>query len=658
MVYFVTGATGFIGKRVVRRLLNRQGHVHVLVRSASEARTADLLRYWKTDGARVTFLEGDITKGNCALADDQIDALVGKVDHVFHLAAIYDLTRNEEHQYKANVEGTRHVVALAERLKAGCIHHTSSIAAAGLYDGVFREDMFEEATGLDDPYYRSKHDAEGVVRNDCDIPFRIYRPGVVVGDSQTGEMDKVDGPYYFFKLIQRMRQMLPIWMPTIGLEGGRINIVPVDFVADAMDHIAHKPGLDGECFHLTETKARRVGDMLNLFARAGHAPEMALRFDARMLSFIPTSLLRGIGALAPVQRAKDALLEDLQIPEQVLRFIGYPTRFDRRSTDAALADSDIQVPALEDYAWRLWDYWERHLDPDLHIDRTLSGAVRGKVVVVTGASSGIGKSAAVKIGAAGGRVVLVARKLSKLEKTKKLIDEAGGESHIVTCDISDVEAVDAAVKQIEETIGTVDVLINNAGRSIRRSLKHSFERFHDFERTMQLNYFGALRMILRILPGMVERRAGHIINISSIGVLSNAPRFSAYVASKAALDAFTRCAAAEFNDADVRFTTINMPLVRTPMIAPTKIYQNVPTISPEEAADMIVDAIIRRPHRVATRLGIFAEIAHLLAPNLVQVGMNTAFMLFPDSPKGSDGKRLPRSAEQIAFAQLTRGIHW
>ncbi|MEO0421086.1 MAG: SDR family oxidoreductase [Pseudomonadota bacterium] len=658
MAYFVTGATGFIGKRVVRRLLARTGHVHVLVRDASDARTADLLRYWKTDGTRVTFLEGDITKANCALAEEQVDALKGKVDHVFHLAAIYDLTRNEEQQYKANVDGTRHVVELAERLAAGCFHHTSSIAAAGLYDGVFREDMFEEATGLDDPYYRSKHDAEGVVRNDCSIPFRIYRPGVVVGDSQTGEMDKVDGPYYFFKLIQRMRHMLPAWMPTIGLEGGRINIVPVDFVADAMDHIAHKPGLDGECFHLTEDKARRVGDMLNLFARAGHAPEMALRFDARMLSFVPTALLRGIGALAPVQRAKDALLEDLQIPEQVLRFIGYPTRFDRRATDAALADSAIAVPELEDYAWRLWDYWERHLDPDLHVDRTLSGAVKGKVVVVTGASSGIGKSAAVKIGAAGGRVVLVARKLSKLEKTKKLIDEAGGESHIVTCDISDVEAVDTAVKQIEETIGTVDVLINNAGRSIRRSLKHSFERFHDFERTMQLNYFGALRMILRILPGMVERRAGHIINISSIGVLSNAPRFSAYVASKAALDAFTRCAAAEFNDADVRFTTINMPLVRTPMIAPTKIYQNVPTISPEEAADMIVDAIIRRPHRVATRLGIFAEIAHLLAPNLVQVGMNTAFKLFPDSPKGTDGKRLPRSAEQIAFAQLTRGIHW
>ena len=131
---------------------------------------------------------------------------------------------------------------LATALKAGCFHHTSSIAAAGLYTGVFREDMFDEAEGLDDPYLRTKHDSEGLVRNDCKIPWRIYRPGMVVGDSKTGEIDKIDGPYYMFPLIKKMREMLPPWMPTLGIEGGRINIVPVDFVADAMDHIAHKKG--------------------------------------------------------------------------------------------------------------------------------------------------------------------------------------------------------------------------------------------------------------------------------------------------------------------------------------------------------------------------------------------------------------------------------
>jgi NAD(P)-dependent dehydrogenase (short-subunit alcohol dehydrogenase family) len=205
------------------------------------------------------------------------------------------------------------------------------------------------------------------------------------------------------------------------------------------------------------------------------------------------------------------------------------------------------------------------------------------------------------------------------------------------------------------------VLVNNAGRSIRRSIELSYDRFHDFERTMQLNYFGALRLILGFLPSMSERRRGHIINISSIGVLSNAPRFSAYVASKAALDAFSRCAASEYADKNISFTIINMPLVKTPMIGPTKIYENVPTLTPEEAADLVVRAIIERPQRIATRLGIFAELLHLLVPKAYQVVLNTAFQLFPDSAAArgiKEAKEEAPSSEQVAFAALMRGIHW
>jgi thioester reductase-like protein len=136
------------------------------------------------------------------------------------------------------------VVRFANEIKAGCFHHVSSIAAAGLFEGIFREDMFDEAENLDHPYFATKHDSEKVVRTECKVPFRVYRPARG-GRFATGEMDKIDGPYYFFKLIQRMRQMLPPWMPTIGIEGGRINIVPVDFVVAAMDHIAHAKGHDG-----------------------------------------------------------------------------------------------------------------------------------------------------------------------------------------------------------------------------------------------------------------------------------------------------------------------------------------------------------------------------------------------------------------------------
>jgi NAD(P)-dependent dehydrogenase (short-subunit alcohol dehydrogenase family) len=325
-----------------------------------------------------------------------------------------------------------------------------------------------------------------------------------------------------------------------------------------------------------------------------------------------------------------------------------------------LKGSGITVPRLEDYAWRLWDYWERHLDPDLFVDRSLRGHVNGKVVVVTGASSGIGQATALMMAGAGARVMLVARSPEGLEETRRQINEAGGEAHIHPCDLTDMDACDALVDGIIAKHGAIHVLVNNAGRSIRRSIALSYDRFHDFERTMQLNYFGSLRLILRCLPHMSEARRGHIINISSIGVLSNAPRFSAYVASKAALDAFSRCAAAEFSDSGVAFTTINMPLVRTPMIAPTRIYEQVPTISPEEAADMVKQAVIYRPQRIATRLGIFAAVLHAVAPKVSEIIMNSAFRMFPDSAgrRGvSQGQSRP-SQEQIAFASLMRGIHW
>ncbi|NNF15194.1 MAG: SDR family oxidoreductase, partial [Gammaproteobacteria bacterium] len=480
----------------------------------------------------------------------------------------------------------------------------------------------------------------------------------VVGDSRTGEMDKIDGPYYFFKMIQKTRRLVPQWMPTIGIEGGRINIVPVDFVVDALDHISHKPGLDGKCFHLTEPNARRIGDVINLFAHAGHAPEMVMRLDARMFQIVPAYLWKTLWTLTPVRRVVSSLLSSYGLPKEVFQFINYPTKFDSRETQKALQGSSIEVPDLSVYAYRLWDYWERHMDPDLHQDLTLRGRVENRVVVVTGASSGIGKAAALRVASAGAKVILIARKVEKLEETANEIKKLKGKAYIYPCDVSDLEACDQLIAKITADHGGIDVLLNNAGRSIRRGIASSYDRFHDYERTMQLNYFGALRLIMEALPGMEARRRGHIINISSIGVLSNAPRFSAYVASKAALDAFTRCAASEFSHVGIHFTTINMPLVRTPMIAPTKLYQNVPTKSPEEAADLIVDAIIHRPKRVATRLGIFAEIFHLLAPKAAELSMNEAFRLFPDSKAAQGASGGESSPEQIAVAQFTRGIHW
>jgi thioester reductase-like protein len=670
MAYFVTGATGFIGRNLVERLVERDGTIYVLVREGSRGRLEELRSRWGAGEERIVPVIGDLSQPRLGLSDEDIDRLRGEVDHLFHLAAIYDMTADDESQRLANVDGTRHMVELAHAVEAGRVHMISSIAAAGLYEGLFREDMFEEAQGLDThPYFRTKHESEAVVRNECDRPWRVYRPGIVVGDSETGEMDKIDGPYYFFKLIQRLRNSLPQWVPTIGVEGKEINLVPVDYVARAIDHIAHidDERWDGEAFHLTDPNPRSAGQVINIFARSAHAPQMSMRLDPKMFGVIPPQVRSGLAMLPPVKRITDTILGDLGIPRSVLTYVNYPTSFDSRNTQEALEGTDIRVPPLESYADRLWDYWERNLDPDLFKDRSLAGAVKDCVVMITGASSGIGKSAALRIGEAGGTVLLVARTPEKLEETKAEIEERGGTAHIHRCDLSDTEDVDRMADEVLAEHGHVDVLVNNAGKSIRRSVELSYDRLHDYERTMQLNYFGALKLILRLLPVMRERKRGQIINISSIGVQTNTPRFSAYVASKAALDAFSRCIASEIVDDGVQITTIHMPLVRTPMIAPTKMYDAFPTISPDEAAEMIANAIIYKPKKIATRLGNFGELLYAISPKASDAILNMGYKLFPDSSAARGKKAIEAgkkeekeepSTEGVAFAYLMRGVHW
>jgi NAD(P)-dependent dehydrogenase (short-subunit alcohol dehydrogenase family) len=656
--YFVTGATGFIGRHLVERLLEREGDIHVLVREGSRERLDELIERWGA-GDRVTPVIGDLTEDRLGVSDEDRRAL-GGVEHFFHLAAIYDMTADETQNAMLNVGGTQNAVNLANDLGAGVFHHISSIAVAGRYEGTFTEDMFDEGQDLDHPYHRTKFEAEKLVREKVKGAWRVYRPSIVVGNSKTGEMDKIDGPYYFFKALQKVRHALPEWVPLVSLEWGRTNLVPVDFVAGAIDHIGHEEGLDGQAFHLGDPKPMKAGEAMNTFARAGHAPQTVMRVDKNLTSMLPKGVIRYAMEIPALKGVRKSFLADLGIPDEILDEVAFTFKFDTRDAQRALKGTGIEIPPLDSYAGKLWDYWERNLDPDLFKDRSFEGAVNGKTVIITGASSGIGRAAALKIAAAGGVPILVARTMEKLEEVRKEIEDQGGTAYAYSADLSDTDSIDATVKKILSEHAVVDMLVNNAGRSIRRSVMLSVDRFHDYERTIKLNYLGTIKLILALLPHMKERGFGHIVNVSSIGVQTNPPRFSAYVASKSALDAFTRVVSSETIGDNITFTTIHMPLVRTPMIAPTKIYDSFPTISPDEAADLICEAIRAKPKQINTKLGTFGEVLYAIAPKAVDQILHMAYRVFPESAaaKGEKNEDERASGEAVALSHLMKGVHW
>ena len=479
MAYFVTGATGFIGRHLVQELLdNREGEIFVLVREGSREKLDDLIERWGS-GDRVVGVTGDLTKPKLGVDDKWIEEHTGSIDHFFHLAASYDMTADDEANETSNVDGTRHAVQLANALQAGRLHHTSSVAAAGDFKGLFREDHFDEGQKLPSAYHRTKFESERIAREESEIPWRVYRPAVVVGNSKTGEMDKVDGPYYFFKAIQKARATLPPWFPLVGPELGHTNIVPVDFVAAAMDHIAHEEGLDGQAFHLCSPKGIRSGEVLNIFARAAHAPQFALRIDKRLTDALPKGVLSMAMQMPQTKGLRRAILADFGIPDEIIGHVALRPEFDTRDTERVLKGTGIEVPPLESYSEKLWDYWERELDPDLYKDRSFEGAVNGRTVVITGASSGIGKAAAMKIAMAGGVPLLVARTMEKLEAVKQEIEEAGGTAYCYSADLSDLDAIDEVAKTMLDDHPKIDMLVNNAGRSIRRGVQASYDRFHD-----------------------------------------------------------------------------------------------------------------------------------------------------------------------------------
>src|SRR5246500_2704948 len=632
MRYVVTGGTGLIGRPAVAKLLDlhRDGEVGGFVRRTSLSRFERLAADW---GERAKPLVGDLTEPGLGLVD--VSELAG-VEHIVHCGAIYGITAPEAAQHAANVDGTRSVIALARRLDA-TLHHVSSIAVAGDFRGEYTEADFDISQNLPTPYHRTKFEAELMVRSESGLRYRIYRPGVVVGDSYTGEMDKIDGPYYFFGVLAKLAR-LPGFTPIMLPDSGRTNIVPVDYVVDALVWLMHAEGRDGETFHLTAPKTTGLLGIYCGVAEAAGLPPLR----GTLPRSVATPVLK-VSGRAKVLRNMAAT--QVGIPAEILDVVGLPTIFSADNTREALAGSGIEVPEFASYAPKLWRYWAEHLDPDRARHDDPAGPLVGKHVIITGASSGIGRASAIAVAERGATVFALARNGEALDELVAEIRASGGRAYAFTCDVTDASSVEHTVKDILGRFGHVDYLVNNAGRSIRRSVVNSTDRFHDYERVMAVNYFGAVRMVLALLPHWRERRFGHVVNVSSAGAQARNPKYSSYIPSKAALDAFADVIASETLSDHITFTNIHMPLVATPMIAPSHRLNPVPAISPERAAAMVVRGLVDKPARIDTPLGTLAEAGNYFAPRTSRRILHQLYLGYPDSAAARGVPSDPVAAE-------------
>lgn len=352
--YLLTGATGLVGRNLLARLAQRRdARVLALVRPGSRRRLQEVCEQLP-GGDRVRPLLGDVREAQLGIEDPEA---LG-VDRIVHVAAVYDLLADHSAVWETNVTGTANVVALANRLGVESLHHVSTIGVAGRHRGRFRERDLECGQEIDNPYFRSKWYAERIVRSRARVLTRIYRPGVVVGNSQTGEMTKIDGAYFAFAGLRRLSR-LPAWLPLVGPRGGPANVVPADWVAAAIDGLLDLPAErfgPGSTFHLVPERPGSAGDALNAIARAADAPRLRLQVSLR----VTRPLARALRPVPGITRLRDRLWSAAGIPPRALRWRDFDTAFDQENLHAALNGS-LPCPPFDAYVERLYGFWLRNL---------------------------------------------------------------------------------------------------------------------------------------------------------------------------------------------------------------------------------------------------------------------------------------------------------
>jgi short-subunit dehydrogenase len=635
---FVTGGTGLIGRALVERLLRRGVDVTLMLRAgAEEKRKAELGALAAIAGGAngsLSTVIGDLSEPDLGLSKEAAAAL-SRAGHCFHVAALYDIDADPTAIERTNINGTEHLLsALRKSGFGGRLHHVSSVAVAGDYADTFTESMFQEGQTLPHAYHRSKFESEKLVR-ESNLDYRIYRPSSVVGDSRTGAMDRIDGVYFSFGAVKKLAYALPAWvrLPVPRIRG-RFNLVPVDYVADAMTHIAFAD-TDAKVFHLVDPKPPPVMKMAAMFVAAAGGPRLGPAIElAKMPGAKKTGAMMSM--LPSLRELRDAFVSDLGLPAHGLGAMNIKVRFEDRNTQAALEGSGVSCPPLKTYAKTLFRYYEDHLDPMKQRPARYRRKLSGKVVLVTGASRGIGMATAQMAAEAGAEVLLVARDAAKLEVVAENIRATGGRAHALAADLSSFEEIDALADEVLANHGGVDVLIHNAARSIRRPISASLDRFHDYERTMALNYFAPVRLTLRLLPSLRER-GGTISHVLTMGVLIPGPYFAAYLATKSALDAFGDSLMAELQHEGIHVSSVYLPLVKTEMMAPVQEYSGRRDVmTPERAARMILDGVVDGRRRVMTPLGALYAFSNRVTPATTSRILNLLERTFPVGDKPSE----------------------